>query len=91
MALRIFCKDNNTDSGSALNQQVEKAIEEHWPKIQKLVQEKIAPTALATAKDDKMMEVLLASVYKTVPLPVRLVIKKDAFIKFCFKHRDRLI
>jgi len=79
------------DSESALNQQVEKAIEEHWPKIQKLVQEKVAPAALTAAKDDKTMEVLLTPVYKTLPLPVRLVIKKDAFIKFCLNHRDRLI
>jgi len=76
---------------NALNEQVEKVIEEHWPKIQKAVQEKVAPAALAAAKDDEMMQVLLTPVYMTLPFPVRLVIKKDVFMKFCFKHRDRLV
>jgi len=76
---------------NALNEQVEKVMEEHWPKIQKVIQEKVAPTALAAAKNDEMMQVLLTPVYMSLPFPVRLVVKKDAFVKFCFEHRDRFI
>ena len=77
--------------GDALNQQVDKAIAEHWPAIQKIFQEKIGPTALAAAKNDKACEVLFVQVHKQLPLPVRLVIKKDAFVKYCFANRDKLI
>jgi hypothetical protein len=76
---------------NSLKQQAEKIFEEHWPKIQNVFREKIGPAALAGAKDDKMLEKIFISVHKQLPLPIRLVIKKEAFIKHCFKHRDRLI
>ena len=79
------------EMGNALNQQVEKAFEEHWPKIQNVFREKIGPAALAGAKDDIMLEKIFVSVHKQLPLPIRLVIKKEAFVKYCFKHRDRLV
>jgi len=79
------------DAKSVLDVQVEKAVEEHLPKIKEIIQEKIAPEALAAAQNDEMMEILLTPVYKLLPLPVRLVIKKDVFLKFCFKNRERLI
>ena len=79
------------DTKNMLNQQADKVIEEHLPKIKKVIQEKVAPGALETAKDDKTMQLLLTPVYLALPLPVRLVIKKDMFMKFCFTHRDKLI
>ena len=79
-------------STNALSEHVEKKLmEEHWPRIQKATREKVAPAALAAAKDDKMMQLLLTPVYMTLPFPVRLVIKKEVFMKFCFEHRERLI
>jgi len=79
------------DIKSVLDVQVEKAVEEHLPKIKEIIQEKIAPEALTAVQNDEMMEILLTPVYKLLPLPVRLVIKKDMFIKFCFDNRDRFI
>jgi hypothetical protein len=79
------------DSKNALNQQFEKAIDEHWPKIQQVFREKVGPAALAGAKDDKMMNAIFTTVHKQLPLPVRLVIGKDKFVKYCFMHRDRFI
>ena len=73
-----------------LEQLVEKAIEEHWPKVQKIFQEKVKPTALEAAKNDEMLQIIFISVYHQLPFGLRLVIKKDSFIKFCFKNRDRL-
>ena len=81
----------NMEIGNALNQQVEKVIEEHWPKIQTIFREKVGAPALAAAKNDKAMKVLFTTVYKQLPLPIRLVIKKDVFVAYCFKHRDKLV
>jgi len=78
------------DAKSALDDQVGKVIEEHLPKIKEIIQEKVAPEALAAVQNDEMMGTLLTPVYKLLPLPVRLVIKKDVFLKFCFDNRDRL-
>ena len=81
-------------AGSMLDQQSEKAVEEHWPQIQKVFQEKVGPAALAAAQNDKMLRSLLENVYTAfmTSRPIlRFAIKKEAFVMFCFKHRDRLI
>jgi hypothetical protein len=77
--------------GQLLDQKTEKAIEEHWPEIQRVFREKVGPAALAAAKDDETMQSLFKLVYMALPFPVHLAIKEDAFIKFCFERRDRLM
>jgi hypothetical protein len=74
-----------------LDQKTEKAIEENWPKIQQVFKEKVGPAALAAAKDDEKMQSLFKLVYAALPFPVHLAVKEEAFIKFCFSHRDRLM
>ena len=77
--------------GDAMNQQVDKAIAEYWPQIQKIFQEKVGPAALTAAQNDKACEILFTQVHKQLPLPVRLVIKRNVFIQYCFDNRDKLI
>jgi hypothetical protein len=69
----------------------QKAIEEHWPKVQQLFHEKVGPAALAAAKDDHAMEILFKVVYAALPLPVHFVVKEPAFVTFCFSRRDQLL
>ena len=75
----------------SLNRQAEMAIEKYLPKMQAVFRKKIGPMASAAAKNDKAMEKLFVVLYKkSVPFPVRpFVIKKKAFVNFCFKHRNR--
>ena len=75
----------------ALNQKVDKAIEEYWPQIQKVFQDKVGSVALEAAKNDKACESLFIQVHKQLPLPIRLVIKRDVFVKYCFDNRNKLI
>ena len=77
--------------GDSANQQAEKIIAEQWPRIQEIFQNKVGPTALAAAKNDKALGTIFEQVYKLLPLPVRLVVKKDVFVKYCFANRDKLI
>ncbi|MCL2295357.1 MAG: hypothetical protein FWC36_10945 [Spirochaetes bacterium] len=79
------------DLGNVLNKQIEKTIEEHWPQIQKIFQEKVGPAALAAAENDKAVEAIFSLVYQGLPFPVKLVVKKDAFVNFCLANRDRFI
>jgi hypothetical protein len=37
------------------------------------------------------MRSLFKFAYEAIPFPGRLVIKEEAFIKFCFSHRDNLL
>ena len=74
-----------------VDQKTDKAIEEHWPKIQQLFQERVGPAALAAAKNDEQMLSLFKLVYAALPFPVNMAVKEEAFVKFCFSHRDRLM
>ena len=74
-----------------VDQKADNAIEEHWPKIQQVFQEKVGPAALAAAKNDEQMLSLFKLVYTALPFPVNMAVKEETFVKFCFSHRDRLM
>jgi len=74
-----------------INQQIENLINEHWIYIKKAFKENVGSIVLEEVKDDNTMKTLITTIYKQLPLPVRLVIKKDLFIQYCLKNRDQLI
>ena len=74
-----------------INQQIENLINEHWIYIKKAFKENVGSIVLEEVKDDNTMKTLFTTIYKQLPLPVRLLIKKDIFIQYCLKHRDRFI
>jgi hypothetical protein len=77
--------------GQLIDQKTNTAIEENWPKVQQVFQEKVGPAALAAAQNDEQMTSLFKLVYAALPFPVHMAVKEDAFVKFCFAHRDRLL
>jgi len=79
------------DVKNILNQQVENVINEHWINIKKVFHENVGSVTLEGLKDDIIMETLFTTIYKQFPLSVRLIIKKDTFTQYCFKHRERFI
>lgn len=74
----------------SLDARTHAVIEEHWPKIQQLFREQVGPAALAAAHDDQKFESVCKLVYAVLPFPVHLAVKEDAFVKFCFAHRESL-
>lgn len=76
---------------AALDQKTQIAIEENWPKVQQVFREKVGPAALAAAQNDEQMEKLFKLVYMALPFPIHLAVKEEAFVKFCFAHRDTLL
>ena len=76
---------------SGANQTANGILEEHLPKIQQLILEKVGPTALAAAQDDQKMSSLLKTVYTVLPFPVRMLINEGAFVTFCLNNRTRLL
>jgi hypothetical protein len=74
-----------------LDQKAQEVLEENWPKVQQLFQEKVGPAALAAAQNDEAMQILFKLVYAALPFPVHLVVKEPAFMAFCFSRRDRLL
>ena len=76
---------------SGLDKTTNSLIEQQWPKIQLLFQEKVGPLALAAAKNDQAMKSLFKTVYSVLPFPVRMVVKEPAFVSFCLEHRTKLL
>jgi hypothetical protein len=66
-------------------------IQENWPRVQQIFQEKIGPAALAAAKNDDQMRSVFKMAYEALPFPLRMVVKEDVFVQFCFAHRDNLL
>ena len=77
--------------GQLMDQKTNTAIEENWPKVQQVFQEKVGPAALAAAQNDEQMTSLFKLVYAALPFPIHMAVKEDAFVKFCCSHRDRLM
>ena len=77
--------------GARVDEKAQKAIEENWPKIQQLFQEKVGPAALAAAGDDEAMQKLFKVVYMALPFPLNMAVKEEAFVKFCFDRRNALL
>ena len=74
-----------------LDQGAQQKIEENWPKVQQIFQEKVGPAALAAAKNDDTMRSVFKLAYEALPFPLRMAIKEDVFMQFCFSHRDNLL
>ena len=55
------------------------------------VREVVGPAALAAAKDDAAMTKILDAAYLVLPMPVRLLVSKEKFVRFCLANRDALL
>jgi hypothetical protein len=67
------------------------AIEQHWPVIQKVLREQIAPMAMAAATNDELVETIARTLHGLLPLPIRLVIRPHRLTSWCMTNRDRIL
>lgn len=67
------------------------AIEQHWPTIQRAMQEHVAPTATALVTNDELIELAARGLHKFLPLPVRFVIRPQRLTDWCLSNRDRVL
>ena len=74
-----------------LDQNAQEKLEQHWPKVQQIFQESVGPAALSAAQNDATMRSLFKFAYDALPFPVRMAVKEEAFMHFCFSHRDKLL
>jgi len=64
-------------------------LEQHWQVVRALWEEKVDPSIRATVMDDEKLTTYLRIVHEALPLPLRLAIKEETFIRVCLQHRDR--
>jgi hypothetical protein len=75
------------DAGS----KADEVLIRYLPKIRQFFVETAGPAVTDLARDDKNLTILGRSAYGLLPFPVRLIVKEEAFIRFCLAHRDKLI
>lgn len=81
-----------TDSlKSSISQGAESKLQEHMPAIQQLFREKVTPEVRAHLSDPEKFLSSSKFVYGLLPMPVRLMVKEDAFVAFCQAHKDQLL
>ena len=66
-------------------------LERQIPTIRKLLAEKVEPGALAALTSDSALALALGSVYEFLPTGVRLVIRREAFVEFGLRNKERLL
>jgi hypothetical protein len=76
---------------NSISQGADSKLQEHMPAIRQLFQEKVAPEVRAHLSDPEKFLSSSKVVYSLLPMPVRLMVKEDAFIAFCQEHKDQLL
>lgn len=69
----------------------EKTVNEYLPLIAKILREKAGPAVLDILNDPSRMTELSRTAYQTMPMPVRMAIKEDAFNSAVLAHKGKLI
>ncbi len=67
------------------------AIEQHWPAIQRVLREQVAPAATAAITNDEFIDMAVRRLHPLLPLPIRLVIRPRRLSDWCLRNRDRVL
>jgi hypothetical protein len=70
-------------------------LEHLVPEIQIIVKNKVLPLlhldTLSKSLIDNKIETVFQTAYEFLPMPVRLIISKEAFVKFCISNKSKLL
>lgn len=72
----------------------ERVLEDYVPKLQGTVDRALAESSRSVdsaLQDEVFMRKLFGAVYDLVPRPVCRFVSEEDFVKFCFRHRQRLL
>ena len=69
----------------------ETLLQTQLPKVRELFASKVGPTLVNVAQDDEKMKQASEAVYTLLPTVFRLAVGQEAFVKFCFAQRNKLI
>ena len=66
-------------------------LKEKSTAIKTIIKDKAGSAALNTIKDDKIMREIFEKIYDLLPLPVRLIIKQEPFVQYCFNNKEKMV
>ncbi len=71
---------------------MDNVIAKHLPKIREDVRSRLKTMGgdVKNPSDDELTKILIA-IHKLLPIPVRMVLKRDRFVKLCLQYKDQLL
>ena len=66
-------------------------FDRHWPTMERLLVDGLLDVAEDRLGDDQFVDDLLRRLYAPVPLPIRLLITEDYFVKKCGEKKPDLL
>ncbi len=71
---------------------MDNVIAKHLPKIREDVRSRLQTMGgdVKNPSDDKLTKILIA-IHKLLPIPVRMVLKRDRFVKLCLQYKDQIL
>ncbi len=75
--------------GEAAMEQAAQLLDQHWALVRTLWREKLDPSLRGVVMDDEKLKSCLRVVHDALPLPIRLAVSEETFIRVCMKNRDR--
>ena len=78
-------------AGVSASSAQEKIVQEYLPKIVAVLREKAGPALLDILADTERLSDLARGGYQALPMPVRLVMKEQAFVDFVVSRQDGIV
>ena len=66
-------------------------LENHLPRIRKLIKEKLGKIPDKSIHNDDFMRNSFMRLYQALPRMIRMAINENIFIEFCMSNRERLL
>ncbi|WP_413112490.1 hypothetical protein [Thaumasiovibrio sp. DFM-14] len=80
-------KLGESDNGSKF----EEIIKAQWPKIETMLLERLGPVAADKLNNEEFITKTFETTYECLPMPVRMILKKEKFMAYCMEHKDPII
>ena len=66
-------------------------LEDHFPKIEKLIKDKLGKIPTKTFQNDELMRISFRKLYQSMPKMFRIAIGEKKFEDFCMSNREKLL
>ena len=66
-------------------------IQGYLPKIASIFGNKLGPAVMVAFSDPDRLSDLARNVYQVLPVPIRLVVKEQSFVKWTISHQDTIV
>ena len=79
-----------TEKYEAAKKSASELIERHWTEIESVLISGLIKISEDHLNDQKTLTEVFESAHAVLPLPIRLAIKQETFVNFCFENKSQI-